>query len=614
MALSTSPPVALGSDDRAHAAAPVDAGRAGRWAVLAIGVIATACLLPWLGGSIFHDEGASLYSAHLPWSALWTQSRHVDLVFLPYYAFLHLWVSVSGTIAWARLPSLLAYGVTVVVVGRIGLRIGGTWCGIVASVLTAANTLFVEKALNVRPYALTAMAVTLAAAALVTWLRDGRTSRLWLFSAWAVLAAALQIFALLAPAAMVLAVLVARPRQFRARLRAMVVPVGVLALLAVAWAAVTANQVQQVNWIASSSTGALIANARGPAVGNLFDLVLLVIACAVVLLLAFKWWDGGRRVVAGLLDGDRDVLVLAAAWAALPTLVLVAVSFFHPIYWDRYVTASAPGLALTVAIVCAPVIAFVRTWGAAAPSTGRRRGGLWLATLGVILFGLLVGNFLMAAAVVTEDLQSLTAYIARHARPGDQVILYDHSLTAAVDYYLARDGRPVALWPQVGSRQPLVEAFDLDTSPGVVARAPQRVWVVEEGDNSTKFTKDVLHPLYPWVTHIRFPGVTLSLLSRTSPNAPAVPPSQRTDIVLLPVGSILSGRQTLYAVASPGSRHVEFELTGHGLHHQVVSGSVPPSSRSCPPRSAARESGTPRRCTTAPTSYGASPPTATGSS
>lgn len=575
MALSTSPPVALGTGGEPRSADSASSDRAARWCVLAIGVLASACLVPWLGGSIFHDEGASLYSAHLSWSALWTQSRHVDLVFLPYYAFLHVWVSISGMIAWARLPSLAAYGITVVVIGRLGIRIAGTWCGIVASLLTATNTLFVEKALNVRPYALSAMAVTLAAAVLVRWLQDRRTSRLWLFSGLAVVATALQIFSLLAPAAMALAVLVARPRETRRRLRAMLVPVGTLAVLGIVWAAVTAGQVQQVNWIASSSTGALIANARGPAIGNLFDLALLVIAVAVVLLLAYKWWDGGRLVVTRLVNADRDVLALAVAWAAFPTVTLVVASFIHPIYWDRYVTASVSGLALAVAVVCAPVIAFVRTWGQQKEPGGSRRADLWLASLGVILFGLLAANFWMVASTVPEDLQGLAAYIARHARPGDQVILYDHSSTAAVGYYLARDGRSVALWPQVGLRQPLVEAFDLDTSPTVVARAPQRVWVVGEGADSATFTKDVLHRLYPWDTQIRFPGVTLSLLSRTSPNAPIPPPPQYTVVGRPLAGATLSGREKLYAASTPGARKVQFELTGHGYHHQVISGSVP---------------------------------------
>ena len=58
---------------------------------------ATLGLLPWLGNSMFADEGATLYSAHLSWLALWAQSLHVDLVMLPYYVVVHFWLILSGS-------------------------------------------------------------------------------------------------------------------------------------------------------------------------------------------------------------------------------------------------------------------------------------------------------------------------------------------------------------------------------------------------------------------------------------------------------------------------------------------------------------------------------------
>ena len=39
-------------------------------------------------------------------------------------------------------------------------------------------------------------------------------------------------------------------------------------------------------------------------------------------------------------------------WAILPTLILSIVSLVHPIYSDRYVSASAPGVALLAAFAC----------------------------------------------------------------------------------------------------------------------------------------------------------------------------------------------------------------------------------------------------------------------
>jgi hypothetical protein len=86
-------------------------------AVVAAG--ATWRLLPWLNKPVFPDEGASLFSARLEWTALLRHSRVVDLVLLPYYSLLHLWLQLFDNIEWARFLSLLAFGLTVFPVGHL---------------------------------------------------------------------------------------------------------------------------------------------------------------------------------------------------------------------------------------------------------------------------------------------------------------------------------------------------------------------------------------------------------------------------------------------------------------------------------------------------------------
>jgi hypothetical protein len=81
---------------------PVAADRVGLGAVFCVAVAASLGVWPWLGVSMFADEGATVYSAHLSWSNLWAQSQHVDLVLLPYYVLIHYWQMVSGNIAWVR--------------------------------------------------------------------------------------------------------------------------------------------------------------------------------------------------------------------------------------------------------------------------------------------------------------------------------------------------------------------------------------------------------------------------------------------------------------------------------------------------------------------------------
>ena len=70
---------------RSNTTSDMGPARIGMAAVVGAALAASLGLLPWLGESMFADEGATLYSAHLSWSNLWAQSQHVDLVLLPYY-------------------------------------------------------------------------------------------------------------------------------------------------------------------------------------------------------------------------------------------------------------------------------------------------------------------------------------------------------------------------------------------------------------------------------------------------------------------------------------------------------------------------------------------------
>ena len=72
---------------------------------------------------------------------------------------------------------------------------------IIAAVFVATSTLLVEKSLNARPYEISAFLVALCALMLLRWLDDSRTRWLWAFSVLALLAAAMQLFSVLAPAA-----------------------------------------------------------------------------------------------------------------------------------------------------------------------------------------------------------------------------------------------------------------------------------------------------------------------------------------------------------------------------------------------------------------------------
>lgn len=318
----------------------------------AIAGLAALGLLPWLGKPAFPDEHASLSAAQLGWTALWQHSRVVDLVLLPYYSLLHVWLPLSAGIEWARFLSLVAFGLTVFLVGHLGVRLGGRLCGVLAAIVAATNPLLVTAALSARPYALSALAATVAVAALFRWLGGGNVRWAWWFCAASVATLLLQLFAILAPLSVLVAVVALKPQMLRGKWRTLTAPVGLILAAALAFAILGASQRSQLAWIPSPFEGTQSMRAiEGPATGGHTPYAVFVLAVAIVTIAACLWAPrrgGSRRACL-----DLRLLGILLAWAALPTASLVVSSLVRPVFLGRYVTASAPGLAIALALLTA---------------------------------------------------------------------------------------------------------------------------------------------------------------------------------------------------------------------------------------------------------------------
>jgi hypothetical protein len=441
---------------------------------LSIGVLASAELLPMLNKSLWLDEGASLYSAHLSWSALWHQSRVVDRVFLAYYAVLHLWVEISANIEWVRFLSVIAFGLTVVVIGHLGNRFGGFWCGVIAAVLTAANPLMIDAALDVRPYALSALAATIAIYSLLRW-RDSADDR-WFrrFCIASLVALVLHIFAILAPLAVLVIVFLVRPMTLRRSWRRVVVPLGMTLLLSLVYAFLVLGQRGQIAWIPRMSVIRLLVDAYGPA-GGYPRLGRISYAMIIVALVGFGLvfiWLGRRRRSDSVDSSMRDNLVVALAWAALPTLGLIAVSFVKPLYVDRYVTASAPGMALAVGLLLTQAL---KLNDPKRPTRQRRVEGIaWR-----IIVVALVANSIVIASSTFENYAGVARYLERQVGVNGEIALPDHSVGASVEYYLFNNRGSRRLWPETPSQLHIM-ALDLRENQVAINSARPNVWVVED--------------------------------------------------------------------------------------------------------------------------------------
>jgi hypothetical protein len=289
-----------------------------------------------------------------------------------------------------------------------------------------------------------------------------------------------------------------------------------LVIAVVPWLIASTGEVGQVNWIAGSSAGnRVLSEIRGPLVGSSYDFILLVIFVVVVAKLATIWNRQVSHVFVERVGRDRDIFALTLAWAVLPTVILSIASVAHPIYANRYVTASVPGVALLVAFICVRVFPgnldlTYRRW---AVTTSSSLSSQAMAVVGLLAAIVLVAGYVSSATSLQEDLQGATRYTAQQQEIGDVVALPDHAISSAVGYYLANDARHITLWPQRGVQQRYVEGLDLSLHPYSKAHLPFRVWLLTDGSvpGVRHFRKILRHDGYLLSEVKQFTGATLLL-------------------------------------------------------------------------------------------------------
>ena len=445
-----------------------------------IAVLATGGLFPFVNKSMWIDEAASLYSSHLGWSALWQQSRVVDRVYLLYYAILHIWVELSGTIEWMRCLSLLAFALTVYLVGRLGVLLGGPWCGVLAAVLTATSPLMIEAALDARPYALATLSATASVVSLLKWIEGSGRKWIWLFSLMSILALLLQLFSALVPLAVLLVVFVIKNREFRRRSDEVVFPIGLMMIATVAFVVSVIGQRGQVAWIPPLAANTLGSDLVGPASGDprygaIHGYVLVVAFTIGLSLICFFVERARSSEHANKID--IDPLGISLVWAVSSTLGLLVISLVTPVFFDRYLTASVPGLALFLSLLLGQIVGTTQSARARALQTGG------LGALFAIAFVVLAVNTDAVAANVFENLKGVSHFLESHVGARGEAALPNHAMTAGIIYYVQSDHQSLRTWPDVANQRYLTGPDLRETT----SNEPKNVWlVIDASVNGTK--------------------------------------------------------------------------------------------------------------------------------
>ncbi|HST85451.1 MAG TPA: glycosyltransferase family 39 protein [Kineosporiaceae bacterium] len=390
------------------------------WIGLLPAVAMAVWCLPFAGRrSLWQDESVSWAQSTESWSELVDNLHHQDLVFAPYYAFLHVWLQVSESAAWIRLPSLVAAAATVWMVAALAERLWGSrWDGLIAGTLLAVHPSFTAWALQARPYALAALAATVSFWYLDVASRSGRPRHWVAYVAACAIGGYLHLFTLLIVPVHLLALLAGRrfSRQSAVALAGLVAVCSPLAL--------TFGQSDQVAWI-GSLTWQNVQDAMHFLIGPRLVAALLVLA---VLGLAVRAAQG---------PAERFAVTLGLGWAIFPVVALLGVSLAHPIFQERYVVFVIPGLCFAAA----------GGWSAFFSSVLAVPGriALVLAVVGVAGWSPALVDTLRSLYYI-DDFQGLDRYLA--ADPTARHIVVSPAWVATGVAYYERDGSQAAQWRQ----------------------------------------------------------------------------------------------------------------------------------------------------------------------
>lgn len=441
-----------------------------------VGLLAAAVSLGGAGRpSFWYDEAATIsasYSRSL--TQLWRMLSNVDAVHGLYYVLMHGWFRIfPPTEFWSRAPSGLAIGgaaAGVVVLGKqFSSRTVAVASGVVCAILPRATWAGIEA----RPYALSMMAAVWLTVLLVV---AARRESGWLWLSYGIVLA----LSILLDMYLVLLLMahVAFMCVFR-HSRTVLVKFAITSVLAVCALAPfmieVVGQVQQISWIAPIGHRTI----EDVVVQQYFErsppfavLSALVVASAIVL-----WCCTSAK----LAETDRQLLSLAVAWLAIPTaLIVVWSAFAHPIYTPRYLSFTAPAMALVLGICIGALTA--RPWAAVAV---------------VSLFAIAAApNYVRAQrnpyAKYGMDYSQVADLIDAKPAPGDCLLVNDTVtfmpapmrplLAARPDAY--RKLIDLTLWQRATDRN---DVFDTNLIPEVVAKPLSHcrvVWIITEADKS----------------------------------------------------------------------------------------------------------------------------------
>lgn len=327
---------------------------AGLFGVLGVCVVAAGTWIPSLWG----DEAATIMSAERSWPSLFRMLGNIDAVHGTYYAFMHVWIDVFGASAFSvRLPSAIATGCAAAGIIVLVSRLGGRQVAVISALAYLVIPRVTYMGGESREYALSAACAVWLTVVLVRLVSARNTGWFAWFGYALLFAASVYVFLYLALMAFAHAVILVSVTRERRIVWRWLLATALGAALAIPVIVFAAAEMGQIAFLSSRVT----LDFTGFFVGQWFFSESFAIAawiCILCALAAFgiRTWLRHRTAtpMGGMLrvpspGGDAPALaVVAVAWAALPTGILLTANTVHALYAGRYLSFVMPAIAVLI--------------------------------------------------------------------------------------------------------------------------------------------------------------------------------------------------------------------------------------------------------------------------
>lgn len=375
--------------------------RPGRWDAVAVGLLAIALSAAGAARpSLWFDEAATISAGTRPVPDLWRMLGHIDAVHGLYYLLMHGWFTVMpATEFFSRLSSSVAVGIAAAGVVVLGRRLSSRPVSLTAGLVFAMLPRVSWAGMEARSYAWTMAAAVWLTVFCVLAARRNRPASWCGYGTMLIGATLLNVFLILMVPVHTVVVWKCGARQ---ALRGWAVAAAAAVAAVVPFLMFTQTQLFQVRWISALQLGTVLTIARDQYFDRAWPFAFLA----------------GALLAAGAIMTRRvdRLTAITLAWIVIPTAALLLYSALrHPVYYPRYLSFTAPAMALLLGR-CIVVV-------------GRRRAGV-----AAILTALAVGaapNYLAQRGPYAKehmDYSQVADVIERHAAPGDCLIL-DNSTT-----------------------------------------------------------------------------------------------------------------------------------------------------------------------------------------